>query len=92
MSFGRGGRTSSSHLDSHDSWYKNRGQGNSTLFLADYRTRTLMQSVADVFYFYLPGSFDCSKFSFALNSTIWRIRSKGIGLSNGNISDRLGPS
>jgi hypothetical protein len=27
MSFGRGGRTSSSHLDSHDSWYKNRGQG-----------------------------------------------------------------
>jgi hypothetical protein len=26
MSFGRGGRTSSSHLDSHDSWYKNRGQ------------------------------------------------------------------
>jgi hypothetical protein len=27
MSLGRGGRTSSSHMDSHNSWYKNRGQG-----------------------------------------------------------------
>jgi hypothetical protein len=33
MSLGPGGKTSSSHMDSHNSWYKNRGQGNSAILV-----------------------------------------------------------
>jgi len=66
--------------------------GLSTLLLADDQTRTLKRRVADILYFFFPVSLDRSRFSFTLNSTIWRIRSKGIGLSNRNTSERFGPS
>jgi hypothetical protein len=55
------------------------------------KTRTILQRAARILYFVFCFAVARSKSSLTLNSTILLIRSKGIGLSNGNFSEPFSP-
>ena len=66
--------------------------GRVALLARDNRPQAIKCNYFDnVLYFFFPFAAALAKFSFTLNFTILLIKSKGMGLSNGNLTVPLPP-